>query len=342
MPTIAADELRTLTRAIFEGAGTPADLAETVADHLINANLTGHDSHGVIRIPSYVGAIQRRVLDPTARPSVLNDKGPTVLVDGNWAFGQVAARYAIDLAVGRAKELGVALVGIVRCNHIGRVGEYPTIAAQRGVAAFVTVGGASGRSVAPFGGRAGALGTNPISFGFPAAGRPPFLVDFATSAIAGGKVMVARAKGEEVPPGSLIDANGEPTRDPNAYFDGGALLPFGDHKGYGLSMMVSLFAGVLTQPGAHSSEGHGASGCLMVAIDAGAFGPAERTVADADAAIDRIKAIPPAAGFDEVLVPGEPEARSRERRLREGIPVPERTWAEIQATAESLGVRTRA
>jgi LDH2 family malate/lactate/ureidoglycolate dehydrogenase len=336
VPTVPAAQLLALTRRIFEAAGTPADLADVVADHLISANLAGHDSHGVIRIPSYVQTIRRGALDPAARPRVLQDRGPVLLVDGNWAFGQVAARYGIDLAVGRAKEVGVALVGIVRSNHIGRVGEYPTLAAQRGVAAFVTVGGL-GTSVAPFGGRQGALGTNPISFGFPAASHPPFLVDFATSAIAGGKVMVARAKGEPVPPGSLLDAAGEPTLDPNAYFAGGALLPFGGHKGYGLSLVSALFSGVLTQA-AHAEGVRGGGGVLMLAIDAGAFGPPERAIADADAAMERIKAVPAAAGVDEVLIPGEPEARSRERRLREGIPVPERTWAEIGETAGPLGV----
>jgi LDH2 family malate/lactate/ureidoglycolate dehydrogenase len=335
MPTVPADRLRTLTKQIFEGAGTPPDLAEIVTDHLINANLAGHDSHGVIRIPSYVQTIKRGALDPTARPSVLTDRGPTLLVDGNWSFGQVAARYAIDLAIGRAKELGIAMVGIVHANHIGRVGEYPTLAAERGVAAFVTVGGL-GKSVAPHGGRAGALGTNPISFGFPAAQHPPFLVDFATSAIAGGKVMVARAKGEPLPVGSMIDADGSPTRDANVYFAGGALLPFGGHKGYGLSMVSALFSGVLTQA-AHAGE-RGGGGVLMVAIDAGAFGPADRAIADADKVMSTIKAVPPSTGVDEVLVPGEPEARARAHRLRDGIPVPDRTWAEIQETASSVGV----
>ena len=337
MPTVAADRLRALTRRIFEGAGTPPDLAEIVTDHLINANLAGHDSHGVIRIPSYVQTIKRGQLDPTARPRVATDIGPTILVDGNWTFGQVAARFGIDLAIARAKELGVAMVGIVHANHIGRVGEYPTIAAERGVAAFVTVGGL-GKSVAPHGGRQGALGTNPVSFGFPAAKHPPFLVDFATSAIAGGKVMVARAKPEQLPENTLLDAEGQPTRDPNAYFAGGALLPFGGHKGYGLSLVSALFSGVLTQA-AHFDDGaRGGGGVLMVAIDAGAFGPAERAIADADAAFDTLKAVPPAAGVAEVLIPGEPEARSRERRGREGIPVAESTWKEIEETAKTVGV----
>ena len=335
MPTVHADRLLAISRRIFEAAGTPADLAEVVSDHLINANLAGHDSHGVIRIPSYVQAIQRGQLDPAARPRTLEDRGATIRVDGNWAFGQVAARYAIELAIGRARELGVALVGIVHANHIGRVGEYPTIAAERGVAAFVTVGG-PGRSVAPYGGRRGGLGTNPISFGFPAAAHPPFLVDFATSAIAGGKVMVARAKAEPLPPGALIDADGQPTQDAEKYFAGGALLPFGGHKGYGLSLVSALFSGVLTQA-AHAGE-RGGGGVLMLAIDAGAFGPVERAIADADALMERIKAIEPAAGFAEVQVPGEPEARSRERRRREGVPVPETTWREIEQTAGSLGV----
>jgi LDH2 family malate/lactate/ureidoglycolate dehydrogenase len=335
MPTVPADQLRALTQRIFEGAGTPPDLAEIVTDHLINANLAGHDSHGVIRIPSYVQTIQRGGLDPNARPRVLSDRGPTLLVDGNWSFGQVAARYAIDLAVKRAKELGVAMVGIVHANHIGRVGEYPTLAAERGVAAFVTVGGL-GKSVAPHGGKAGALGTNPVSFGFPAAEHPPFLVDFATSAIAGGKVMVARAKGEPLPVGSLLDADGQPTRDANAYFSGGALLPFGGHKGYGLSLVSALFSHVLTQA-AHAGP-RGGGGVLMVAIDAGAFGPADRAIADADKVMAAVKSVPPAAGVDEVLVPGEPEARARAARLRDGIPVPDRTWTEIQETATSVGV----
>jgi LDH2 family malate/lactate/ureidoglycolate dehydrogenase len=338
VPTVSADRLLVISRRIFEAAGTPADLAEIVSDHLINANLAGHDSHGVIRIPSYVQTIKRGQLDPAARPSTLEDRGPTIRVDGNWAFGQVAARYAIDLAIARAKEVGVALVGIVHANHIGRVGEYPTLAAERGVAAFVTVGGL-GQSVAPHGGRKGGLGTNPISFGFPAASHPPFLVDFATSAIAGGKVMVARAKSEPLPPGSLIDADGRPSQDANQYFAGGALLPFGAHKGYGLSLGRALFSGVLTQA-AHADGGRGGrgGGVLMLAIDAGVFGPAERAVADADALMEKIKAVPPAEGVAEVLVPGEPEARSRQRRGQEGVPVPESTWKEIGETAASLGV----
>ena len=236
MPTVPADRLLAISRRIFEAAGTPADLAEIVSDHLINANLAGHDSHGVIRIPSYVQTIKRGQLDPAARPRTVEDRGPTIRVDGNWAFGQVAARYAIDLAIARAKELGVALVGIVHANHIGRVGEYPTIAAERGVAAFVTVGG-PGRSVAPFGGRQGGLGTNPISFGFPAASHPPFLVDFATSAIAGGKVMVARARHEPLPEGILMGPDGLPSTDPNDFFRGGVMHAFGAHKGAALSLM---------------------------------------------------------------------------------------------------------
>jgi len=337
--TLSVERLRDVSRRVFVAAGTPEDLAEVVTDHLVNANLAGHDSHGVIRIPSYVETIKRGALDPTARPSIALDKGPTILVDGNWAFGQVTGRFAIDLAVKRAKEQGIALVGIVHANHIGRVGEYPTLAAERGVAAFVTVGGL-GKSVAPFGGGRGALGTNPISFGFPAAGRSPFLVDFATSMVAGGKVMVARAKREPLPAGSMIDEKGEPSQDAEKYFAGGALLPFGGHKGYGLSLVSALFSGVLTQA-AHATAGgkRGGGGVLMVAIDSGAFGSADQVAADADALLAKMQETPPAAGVVEVLVPGEPESRSRERRQRDGVPVVEATWEEIKVTAESVGVR---
>lgn len=337
MPVFREEFLRALTRRIFVAAGTPDDLAAILADHLIDANLVGHDSHGVLRIPHYVKSIGDGQISPAARPEIIQQNNATALVNGNWTFGQVSARFGTEVAIEKAKAEGVGLVSVVRCNHIGRVGEYPTLAARRGVAAFVTVGGPAGKSVAPHGGRQGALGTNPISFGFPTRDAPEFLVDFATSAIAGGKVMVARARGEQVPDGTLLNRDGAPTTDPNDYFDGGALVPFGAHKGFGLSMVVALFAGVLTNGAAHN-DGRASGGALILAIDAGVFGDSDQITAAADAALNRIKSVPPREGVTEVLTPGEPEARARAHRQAEGIPVPDRTWAEIQAVAASLGV----
>lgn len=340
MRTVPADELLGLARRILEGAGAPADLAEVVARHLVDAHLAGHDSHGVLQIPNYLRQIRDGSLVPSARAVVRETKGATALVDARWGFGHPAARLATELACERAGQQGAAVVALVRTNHIGRLGEYATLAAGRGVAAFVTVGGAESDLVAPHGGARGALGTNPVCFGFPTREMPSFLVDFATSSIAGGKVLLARAKGEPVPEGTLLDRDGVPTTDPAAWLDGGgALTAFGGHKGSALAVMVALFAGVLTGWPVHN-EGRPSWNALVVAIDASAFAPADGVVAQADAALARIKAVPPRPGSDEVLLPGEPEHRARQQRLREGIPVPETTWDELQLAAEELRVAT--
>jgi LDH2 family malate/lactate/ureidoglycolate dehydrogenase len=276
------------------------------------------------------------VVKPNAKPSVERETPVAALVDGAWTFGQVSMHYAIDLAVRKARESGVAVVGVVRCTHIGRLGTYSTIAARNGVFAMLTTGNLSD-STAPFGGRQGVFGTNPFSFGFPAGERPDVMIDFATSAIAGGKVAVARAKHEQVPPGCLIDKDGNPTRDPETFFNGGMLLPFGGHKGSALAALSALLSYVLV-PGSRYAEGFGLPGTFILAVDAALFRDRSEVERETAAIVDRIKAIPPAAGFAEVQAPGEPEVRSAERRRREGIPVPEDTWAEIVATAKRLGV----
>jgi LDH2 family malate/lactate/ureidoglycolate dehydrogenase len=336
MIVFSAAELRETATAIFRAAGANPETTEIVVTHLIDANLAGHDSHGVLRIPSYVKLIKRGKIQANARPSIVRETPVSALVDGNWTFGQVSARYGTEVAIEKARSQGVAVVGVVRCNHIGRVGTYPTLAAQHGVVAVVTVGGL-GKSVAPFGGKQGVFGTNPISVGFPAHEHPDLMVDFATSAIAGGKVMVARAKHEPVPPGCLLDQDGNPTTDPNAYFAGGMLLPFGGHKGSALSIVSVLLSLVLV--GANDySDAAGASATFILAIDAGLFRDRSKVEAETDQVFDRIKSVPPASGVGEVMVPGEPEVRAAERRLKEGIPVAEDTWADIVAAAQSVGL----
>jgi LDH2 family malate/lactate/ureidoglycolate dehydrogenase len=337
MPTLSHERLRDIARRLLAAAGAPDDTAAIVADHLVDANLAGHDSHGVLQLPSYLGQIRERTLDPAARPRVVREHGATATVDAGWGFGHVAARRATELAAERARQHGVAAVAVVRVNHIGRLGEYATLAARLGAAAFVTVGGAEESIVAPHGGARGALGTNPVSFGFPTGRAAPFLVDFATSTIAGGKLLHAQARGEPVPAGALLDREGRPTTDPAAWLDGGALTTFGGHKGSALAVMVALFAGVLTGGSAYNQDRPNWN-ALVVAIDAGAFGDAERIAAEADVALAKIKAVPPLPGFDEVLLPGEPEARARTRRLAEGVPVPDATWADLEREARELGV----
>jgi hydroxycarboxylate dehydrogenase B len=353
MLTFSPEQLHGATSKIFRAAGADEENTRIVADHLVDANLAGHDSHGVIRIPSYVRAIQQGQLDPAAKPAVVRETAAMTLIDARSTFGQVSALFATDAVVAKARQHGVAVAGTFHGTHIGRVGYYPTRAAAQGVALFVAYG-ALGRSAVPFGGRAGALGTNPISFGFPAEGAEPFLLDFATTAIAAGKVSVARDKHEQLPPGSAIDKDGRPTTDPHALSQGGALLPFGGHKGYALSVMATLLSNALVRgeeeavgrsgpggaggaggAGGPGSRGEGAR-VFFCAIDAGVFGPG--APAAAATVFDRVRSVPPAEGFQEVLIPGEPERRSAARRRAEGIPVAEDTWNAVTATARELGV----
>src|SRR5579863_4561098 len=292
MLLISADDLRATATEIFRAAGAEPEPTRILVEHLIDANLAGHDSHGVLRIPSYVKLMQSGRIQPNNRPFVVRDTAVSAIVDGNQTFGQVSARYGTEVAIAKAKQSGVGVVGIVRCNHIGRLGTYSTLAANDGIVFMVTTGGL-GKSVAPFGGRAGAFGTNPFSFGFPAGARPDLMIDFATSTIAGGKVMVARAKHEPVPPNSLLDRDGNATTDPNAYFAGGALLPFGGHKGSALATLSALLSNALVPVGDYP----GGSGTFMLGIDGGVFRDLGAVEKEADAELGKIKDVPPAAGF---------------------------------------------
>lgn len=338
MLTVAAQDLRAMTATIFQAAGATPAIAEAVADALVLANLAGHDSHGVIRIPAYVAQIKAGRLAPAAEPVVVRRQAATVLVDGKHGFGQVAARFATEQAVAAAKEYGAAAVGVVNCNHVGRLGEYPERAARQGVLLFATCGSVGGRfaRTAPFGGRSGVLSTNPIAIGLPAGERPPMIVDFATTVVAEGKVQVARAKGVDLPPGAILDKEGRPSVNPNDLYEGGTMLTFGGHKGFGLSLVAAVLSqavtGELPLPGQPSGLGF-----FLWAVDTGAFTSPADYGRRVDWMIEQVKAVPPAEGFSEVLVPGEPELRERERRAA-GVPIPEATWEAIAKTAEELGV----
>lgn len=341
----SASALIEISQKIFEAVGCPGDIAKRVTTALVDANLCGHDSHGVIRIPTYVEAVREGHVVADAHPSVIRQTGVTALVDGHWAFGQVSAASAAEVAIEKAKGAGVSMVGIVRCNHIGRLGEYATMASDAGVALIVTAGGFGGRGVSavPFGGSKPLFGTNPISVGIPSGVQPDVLVDFATTAVAAGKIEVARAKKAPLPPGSIVDREGRPTTDPEDYYRGGALLPFGGHKGYALSVMVEFLGRVMTgadsfAEGTRGGPVYGHSGTLMLAMDPTVFVDAAQYADAADATLARLKAVPPAPGTAGVMIPGEPESRSRAERLVNGIPLAEDTWDRIQSAARALGV----
>ena len=342
MPTCSADYLRRVGAGIFEAAGAPEDIAAEVSRSLVDANLAGHDSHGVLRIPSYLVLIPPGQLKPAARPVVLKESATAVLVDGCRGFGQISGLFTTDRVVEKALDQGIAFAGIINCTHMGRLGEYAERAAARGVVTIVTVGGFGGRgNAAPFGGSRPVFGTNPIAFGFAGGEEPPVIGDMATTMVAEGKLRVARAKGEPLPPGLILDPQGNPTTNVEDFYAGGTMLPFGGHKGSALALFVDLLGPALTGSPHHAEGGYpplAPTGTAIIAISNGIFRPPEEFAADVDATVRRVKAVPPAPGFSDVMVAGEPERRSRAARLAGGIPLPEATWEAIRQSAAELNV----
>jgi len=347
MANRSVQELRTVTEKIFTAAGAPADLAIEMADALVGANLAGHDSHGVIRIPAYLGLIKDGALDPTARPVVIEETATTALVDGKWGFGHVSAKFGTSVAIKKAKESGTSAVSVVRCNHIGRLGQWAGQAAAEDVVAMVVVGGGGGSSrqgvgtAAPFGGAERALSTNPIAIGIPGGESSDMVVDFATTVVAEGKLQVARAKSAPVPPGAILDKDGKPSTDANDFYNGGMMLPFAGHKGFALSMFVEMLGGALSPGDEYNGEGRRGAAVIW-AVNAFAFRAKESYEQNADFVLKRIKGVKPAEGFTEVLIPGEPEQRSADERMRDGIPVADTTWGQIVAGGKDVGVDVEA
>lgn len=339
MLTRSAETLTTTAAVIFEAAGTPADIARFVADSLVSANLSGHDSHGVIQIPGYIAQIQRGALLPAARPEVVKEGASIVQVDGGWGFGQFSASVCMELAAQKARKSELALVTVTRVNHIGRLGQWAEQAANAGVIGMLGVSWGSGPFAGtPFGGAGRVLSTNPIAFGIPVAGRPPFVLDYATTAVAEGKLRVARAKNAPVPDGWIVDSEGNPTNDVEQFYTGGGmLLPFGGHKGFALAMAIEMLS--IALPGADEAPDarNGKNGGFFLAIDPSAIRSAEAFAAEAAAICDRVTSVPPAPGSSGVIVPGQPEQRNREQRQREGVELAEATWEAIQQSASELG-----
>ena len=338
MHMVPAGTLEDLTRRIFVAAGTPEDLAAHVARHLVKANLSGHDSHGIIRIPAYIQQTKSGRLDASARPEVVKDLPSAAVVDGKRGFGQVAASFAMDVAMRKAGETGAGVVAVRHSNHIGRLGDYSEQAAERGYLAIVSYGsaGPGGGHSAPFGGAQRHFGTNPISLGVPGKETTPMVVDFATTVVAEGKIQVARAKHAQLPPGSIVDKEGKPSTNPEDFYAGGMILPFGGHKGYGLSLWTALIGAGLTAE-SPATEGKG-GGVVVMAIDPRAFTDEDSYTGTIDNMAAAVKTVPTAQGFDEVMLPGGPEAKSRAERNKNGVPVPTDTWDAIAGAAQELGV----
>ncbi len=339
---LSAETWRDLCRRIFMAWGAPDDIADCVARSLVESDLAGVASHGVMRVASYHGFLQAGWLNPAARPEVVRDGTASALVESHWGFGQVAFWHALELAMVKARRAGCAGVGVAHSGHAGRLGEYVEHAARQGIIAIVMASnGRPGGGLAPHGGAERVLGTNPIAAGAPAGALPPFVMDFATSAVAWGRLDLMR--GQPIPAGWALNAAGEPAHTADEAL-AGSLLPFGGHKGYGLAVLVELLSGALTgagpteQPGETPKEGRGGNPGFVLALDIAHFTEPEDYAAAVESFFGRLKGVRPAPGSSGVLIPGEPEEAARAQCRSAGITVADATWARIAAVAEQWGV----
>jgi LDH2 family malate/lactate/ureidoglycolate dehydrogenase len=345
MPRLTRDRIADISRRILTAAGASDSNAKVVADHLADANLTGHDSHGFIRIPQYVADIQEGRRDPKASPEVVFESGAIVRIDGHRSFGQVVAEFATREAMKRAREHGVGLATMGSLGHVGRIGSYGEMAAREGFASIMFTGllGEDARIVAPFGGTKPRLSTNPVVVAFPYREDCPVLLDFATSIGAEGKLRVYRARRHQLPDEWVLDSQGKPSRDPNAFYAGGAVLPLGGlhggHKGYALGFVAAVLGGIVgefgqPEPGPREFT----SGSTIVAIEASALGPLASLKAGIDRLVEDVKDTPLLPGHSEILFPGEKEAKTRFQRLKDGVDIEQATWDQIAGLAAEYSV----
>ncbi len=342
--TIALDRLNDAIRQVVRGFGSSADEVEAVAGNLIEANLTGHDSHGIGMLPRYADACLEGGLKPNTHVRTVHDGGALLRLDGDAGFGQVIGREAMAMAIERTRLHGSCIVALGNSHHLGRIGAWAEQAAAAGLVSMHFVNVISRPIVAPHGGADARFGTNPFCAGLPLTGRPPVILDFATSMIAQGKTRVAMNKGVLVEPGCLIDDQGRATQEPRYTVvpPFGALLTFGGHKGFGLALMCELLGGALaagmTEHQGDSGKRRVLNGMLSVLLDPVKLGRHEAFEAEALAFLDWVKASPARDGFDPVRVAGEPERASRAYRTAHGVPVDGTTWQEILDAAQKLGV----
>jgi uncharacterized oxidoreductase len=347
VPTVAPDPLVRFATTLFAAAGVPADESALVATSLVASNLAGHDSHGVLRVMQYVQALNDGLLCTGVSLKILNQTPAVLTCDGQWGLGQVQAHRLLDLLVPMAQQIGLSAGTLMQCGHIGRLGEYGERVARQKLVLLATVNNHGfGRAVAPPGGTAGRIGTNPLCVAIPADGDAEVILDIGTSVCAEGKVRVAFNKGETVPEGWLLDAQGLPTTDPSTFYakPPGTILPLGGpqaYKGFGLGLVLDLLAGGLSGgPCSRPEIGpRSANAVVFILFDPARFvGMAhfEREIHDL---IVNVRSSPPTTAGATIQLPGDPERQAREKRLKTGIPIDEGTWSQLVALAGKLGVQ---
>jgi uncharacterized oxidoreductase len=353
---VAADALERTVRDIFVAAGCDAEEGGRIARELVGANLTGHDSHGVVRVPLYIDWMRRGYVHPGQSAQVVTDGGGFAVLDGQHGFGQTVAAQAVALGIGRAQDQGTCIVALRNAGHIGRVGAYAETALAAGLISIHFVNVAGSPLVAPFGAVERRFSTAPFAIGLPLPERPVVL-DFATSLVAEGKIQVASYGGKPLPPDALIDQDARLSGDPHVLYGEygstdlrtsaggtGAIRAFGEHKGSGLALMCELLAGALTGGGCAGpldGDRRGiANGMLSVYLSPAHFGTQSEFERIGRDYLDWVLSARPVEDGQPVLAPGDPEARTREARLAEGVPLPVDTWAQILRTAADLGLPT--
>jgi uncharacterized oxidoreductase len=339
---IHADLLKSSVQAIFAAAGCHDDEAARIAGSLVEANLVGHDSHGVIRVPLYLGWLKTGHVLANQTLKVVFENEVIAIVDGQFGFGQTMGQAAMVLGIKKGHRSGLTAVALRNPSHMGRIGEWAEMAVRDGLISLHFLGSTgAGTLVAPFGGIEGRLSANPVAVGIPMKNGPPLIWDISTSTIAEGKVRVALNKGLPVPAGCMIDAEGRPTTDPKAFYGPprGAILPFGGHKGFGLCLISDILGGALTGNG---SSGPAltrlGNGMLTVLLDPAVFLSEAEFAAEVDRLLSYVRGSKKASEDAEILMPGEIEARTRAQRSQEGIELDETTWREIQAAGREVGV----
>jgi LDH2 family malate/lactate/ureidoglycolate dehydrogenase len=342
MTRATPERLTDFAAAVLEAEGVPADDARLIGRCLVQAELWGHPSHGMLRLGWYVARIRSGVVDPVAKPETVVDLGALALLDGREGLGHVLCAHAAAEAVRRAGEHGVGMVGVRNSNHFGMAAHFSRMIAEQGCVGVVTTNGSP--AMAPWGGREKAVGANPWSIAAPAGGHGVTVMDIANVQAARGKIYAARERGATIPEGWALDAEGRSTTDPAAAI-AGVILPMGGHKGYAISFMMDVLSGVLTGgsfatgvSGPQQAERRSGCGHQVLAVDVAAVADPRDFGRRMEALIAELKAVPLAAGFEEIYFPGEIEDRSRARREREGIEVPDKTLQALEQLAAETGV----
>jgi len=346
VPVLQETQLLEFGVSLLAAGGANETEAAIVGRSLVQANLRGHDSHGVMRIPFYIKQVQDGKLNAGSTLQVAHETSGTLVGDGNWGFGQVLSRDLMERLMEKAGEAGIASGSLRQSAHIGRLGEYAEMAAEKGMSAIICANthGAAQR-VAPVGGKRPRLGTNPICIGMPGGKNGPFVLDFGTSATAEGKVRVKKIAGEKVPDGWVLDPEGNPTNDPNQLYGDppGTILPMGGdqaYKGFGLSFMIEMLCGALSggqcaYPNPPAPVGNAA---FFIVINPNQYAGFEHLKTEVENLEEYVRTVPRIDGVDEIFLPGDPERRVMATRQESGIPLDDGNWNALLALASELGV----